>query len=196
VDGVFLADEGGAVIEWNTAMQTMTGLGRLDVLGRGLWEVQAQFIHGGESPPGTIERLREIISRCLRTGCFPQHLAGVNSATITRSGGEQVSVESAVFPIRTEAGYMIGAVVRDVTARKAAERERERLIRELQAVLGEVKQLSGLLPICSHCKKIRDDKGYWHRVEVYIKDHTGADFSHGLCPECLEKYYKDANLGP
>ncbi len=53
----------------------------------------------------------------------------------------------------------------------------------------EIKQLRGMLPICSSCKKIRDDKGYWNQIEVYIKDHSDAEFSHGICPECVKKLY-------
>ena len=61
------------------------------------------------------------------------------------------------------------------------------LVDKLQKALGEVRQLSGLLPICASCKKIRDDKGYWQQLEVYIRDHSEADFSHGLCPDCVQK---------
>ncbi len=59
----------------------------------------------------------------------------------------------------------------------------------LQQALAEVKTLKGLLPICCGCKKIRDDKGYWSEVEVYVMKHTDAKFTHGLCPECVTKYY-------
>ena len=62
---------------------------------------------------------------------------------------------------------------------------------ELQEALSKVKTLSGLLPICASCKKIRDDKGYWHQVGEYIRSHSEADFSHGLCPDCLKKYDTD-----
>ena len=72
-----------------------------------------------------------------------------------------------------------------------AEEEREQLIHELQAALAEIKTLRGILPICSSCKKIRDDEGYWHQVEVYIRDHSEAEFSHGLCPECAKKLYPE-----
>ncbi len=77
---------------------------------------------------------------------------------------------------------------------KQAVAEREKLIAELQSALSEVKTLSGLLPICSHCKKIRDDKGYWNQIENYILEHSGAFFSHGICPECAAKYYPDVFL--
>ncbi len=60
---------------------------------------------------------------------------------------------------------------------------------ELEATLHEVRHLRGILPICASCKKIRDDKGYWHQVELYIRDHSEAEFSHGICPECMAKLY-------
>jgi AmiR/NasT family two-component response regulator len=63
---------------------------------------------------------------------------------------------------------------------------------EIQTAMAEIKTLSGLLPICSSCKKIRDDQGYWQQVEVYIAKHSNADFSHGLCPDCMKKLYPDS----
>jgi sigma-B regulation protein RsbU (phosphoserine phosphatase) len=62
---------------------------------------------------------------------------------------------------------------------------------ELSEALAQVKQLKGLLPICMFCKKIRNDKNYWQKVEDYLTEHTEADFSHSICPECLEKYYPE-----
>ncbi|HTP59366.1 MAG TPA: histidine kinase N-terminal 7TM domain-containing protein, partial [Spirochaetia bacterium] len=78
-------------------------------------------------------------------------------------------------------------LVRDVTERRRAEKEREMLIADLRDALGNIKKLSGLLPICASCKKIRDDKGYWHQVEAYMKDHAEVEFSHGLCPDCMAR---------
>lgn len=79
----------------------------------------------------------------------------------------------------------------EINERKRAQKERERLITELQDALTNLKVLRGLLPICSHCKKIRDDAGDWQAVEVYVRDHSNADFSHGICPECLIKMYPE-----
>ncbi len=79
----------------------------------------------------------------------------------------------------------------DITERKWAEEEREKLVRDLQGALSKVKTLSGMLPICASCKKIRDDKGYWSQVEVYIGSHSEAEFSHGICPDCMKKLYPD-----
>lgn len=78
---------------------------------------------------------------------------------------------------------------RDITTRKASEQERERLISELKDALANVKALSGMLPICAACKKIRDDKGYWSQVEIYISAHSEAEFSHGICPDCAKRIY-------
>lgn len=78
-------------------------------------------------------------------------------------------------------------VLSDITDRKHAETERESLIARLQDALSSVKQLSGMLPICASCKKIRDDKGYWNQIESYIREHSEAEFTHGLCPECGQK---------
>jgi hypothetical protein len=74
------------------------------------------------------------------------------------------------------------------------EREREKLINDLNNALENIKQLTGLLPICQHCKKIRDDSGYWNQIEVYIQDHSEAEFSHSICQECAAKYYPDMDL--
>jgi PAS domain S-box-containing protein len=79
----------------------------------------------------------------------------------------------------------------DITERKRAEEERERLIGQLQEALAEVKTLSGLLPLCSSCKRIRDDQGYWQQIEAYIRDHSEAEFSHSVCPECAKKLYPE-----
>ena len=80
-------------------------------------------------------------------------------------------------------------LVEEVEALRQRVVEQERLIYELRAALAGVKKLSGLLPICSCCKKIRNEDGEWEQMELYIRGHSEADFSHGLCPECGEKTY-------
>ena len=71
------------------------------------------------------------------------------------------------------------------------EADRERLLHTLLDTLEEVRLLSGLLPICANCKKIRDDKGYWLQIEEYISSHSQARFTHSICPDCVQKFYKD-----
>jgi PAS domain S-box-containing protein len=81
---------------------------------------------------------------------------------------------------------VIYSVARDITERKRAEEEREQLVRDLLAALAEVRTLRAILPICSYCRKVRDDEDYWHSVEGYISQHTDMKFSHGVCPDCFE----------
>lgn len=86
---------------------------------------------------------------------------------------------------------LVARAIRYAVERREILRERERLIEQLQAALAQVKRLSGMLPICWHCKKVRDDKGYWNQIESYIREHSEAEFSHGLCPECAKELYPD-----
>jgi hypothetical protein len=88
------------------------------------------------------------------------------------------------------------AIVRDITQLKREEQERLKLIQELTEALSQVKTLSGLLPICASCKKIRDDRGYWQQVETYLKERSNVDFTHGICPECIQRLYPDVSLKP
>lgn len=80
---------------------------------------------------------------------------------------------------------------KEISERIKAEEEKEELISQLQKSISEIKTLRGILPICSYCKKIRDDEGYWNQVEVYVKQHSDARFSHGICPDCMEKHYPE-----
>jgi len=81
---------------------------------------------------------------------------------------------------------------------RRARKDLETLVKErtndLEKALSEIKTLQGIIPICSICKKVRDDGGRWNRIESYISRHSEADFSHGICPECVENHYPDENL--
>ena len=110
-----------------------------------------------------------------------------------KKNGELYWESASISPIRDPAGHITHflAVKEDITARKQTEAERSQLIQELKNALANVKSLSGLLPICASCKKIRDDKGYWDQVESYVQKHSEATFTHGLCPDCIRKLYPD-----
>lgn len=104
--------------------------------------------------------------------------------------GSFLPVSYVTAPIR-EGDRVVAAVIafQDITLRQMIEEERERLIEELKDALENVKTLKGMLPICASCKRIRDDTGYWNQIEAYVRDHTEAEFSHGICPECAQKIY-------
>ncbi len=144
--------------------------------------------------------------------CFesrPGSLCHTNDCTLKQiiNGREEISIESAKHyftgktktfiisarPFRDVNGNLIGIVesFQDITDRIKAENAKVELIDDLQEALDRVNLLSGMLPICASCKKIRDDKGYWNQIETYIRDHSEAEFSHGICPECAQKLYPE-----
>jgi HAMP domain-containing protein len=86
-----------------------------------------------------------------------------------------------------EVGELAKAFNGMIEARRIHERDRDRLVSELREALENVRTLSGFLPICASCKKIRNDDGYWQQVESYLSRHTGVAFSHGICPDCLKR---------
>ena len=110
----------------------------------------------------------------------------------------QIAVGLTLLWLLGVGGLLVGMVhIRNrIREKEEAEQERNRYVEELQKALKEVKQLSGFLPICSHCKQIRDDKGYWNQIESYISAHTEALFSHSICPDCAKKFYPDIDLYP
>jgi len=123
---------------------------------------------------------------------------------LTSHGGEELAVQSLKsgamdYIVKSPEAFdsMPHAVERTlrewhlIQEHKQAEEERGKLIDELQDALAKVKKLSGLIPICSSCKKIRDDKGYWNQLEKYLLEHSDATLSHGLCPECARSLYPE-----
>jgi|WetSurMetagenome_2_1015567.scaffolds.fasta_scaffold833701_1 hypothetical protein len=97
--------------------------------------------------------------------------------------------EVSMYPVLDHQGKVkrVAIFSKDVTDRRRSEEERIRPIGELRDSLNKVKLLSGLIPICASCKKIRNDKGYWEQMEIYIRDHSEADFSHGICLDCIRR---------
>lgn len=107
-----------------------------------------------------------------------------------KADGTSFPVEYWSYPIfKNEA--VVGSVVAfiDISERKLVEEEREKFINKLQKALDEIKILRGILPICSFCKNIRNDEGYYEQIEEYIHKHSGVDFSHTICPSCMKKHY-------
>ena len=107
--------------------------------------------------------------------------------------GRRIWMEANTSGLYDDSGRLLGLLgaSRDISKRKKAQAERDKLIVELQEAIEKIKTLTGLLPICSYCKKIRGSKGNWQQMEVYISNHSEADFSHSICPECLQKHYPE-----
>lgn len=105
--------------------------------------------------------------------------------------GREVWVRCVFTPFPSNGEQCLLLMGEDITDRKRAELERERLVLDLTSALENVRTLEGILPICASCKKIRDDQGQWSHVEAYVSEHSKAEFSHGICPDCMERLYPE-----
>jgi PAS domain S-box-containing protein len=179
---IVITNPSGDIEYVNPRFVELTGYTVAEVVGK-----NPRLLKSGDKSPGAYRELWQTITAGKEwRGEFHNR----------KKNGEFYWEYASISPIRDPAGRITHylAVKEDITARKQTEAEREQLIQELQDALANVKSLSGLLPICAGCKKIRDDQGYWSQVETYIQKHSDARFSHGLCPDCMKKWYPD--LGP
>ena len=109
-------------------------------------------------------------------------------ANVTCKDGSIFNVE--IFGANVGESHNLIVLI-DITEKEKHRQERELLIHDLNQALSEVDTLRGILPVCCYCKKVRDDKGYWEQVDVYISKHSKAEISHSLCPECMKKHYPE-----
>ena len=178
IDGIVLVDiQTKKIFTCNPAFCSMFGYHLQEITHIGIEDIHPQEYlliaqDGFKSQAKGEKALVENIPCLRRDGTI--FYADINSASMEMEGKK----------------YNIG-FFRDITDRKHAEDDRDKVILELKESLDKIKQLSGLLPICSYCKKIRDDKGYWNQLEAYIQNHSEAEFSHGICQECAKKYFPD-----
>jgi len=181
-DLIYFKDADGHYVLNNLAhLHSMGVMRQEDVLGKTTFDFHplelAQQYHDDE---------RKIVA----TG---NALPGREELAFHKDTGEQRWHLTTKIPIKNSQGTVTGfvGISRDITEQKRLEQQRDHYVQELQEALDRVTTLSGLLPICSGCKKIRNDQGYWQQVEGYIMEHTSARFTHGLCPECLARLYPD-----
>jgi len=174
VDALVILDTEGHIIDSNPAAASMYGYSNeelkekraTDLIKQEYWHVLDEFKKESES------------NRVFKTETID-----------LRKDGTEIHVDVRGTKIRRDQKDYFLIILRDVTEIKSHELEREKLIVELKEKVSQINTLSGLLPICASCKNIRDDRGYWNQIEGYIQDHSEAEFSHSLCPECSEKLY-------
>ncbi|HHO77311.1 MAG TPA: PAS domain S-box protein [Deltaproteobacteria bacterium] len=193
---IFAVDTKGKVIHWNRACEELTGVKAHEVIGT------------SDHWKPFYEHQRPCLLDILIKGdadVIPTHYSVYGPSVLLPDGlhaegwypdvgGKERYIIFDAAPIDNKAGDLVAAVetLQDITQRKRIEEEREKLNIELKEAIDKIKTLSGLIPICAGCKKIRDDKGYWNYLEQYLEEHSNAEFSHGLCPECFQKYFPDA----
>jgi len=179
LDAVIVADSRGHIMSWNKGAQRIFGYEEEEIVGLPLTTLMP-------------ERYRE---------AHEQGLARLRATGETRVIGKLLELhglrkDCSEFPLELSLALwkrgdetFFSGIIRDITERKRAEEERERLILQLQDAMANIKVLRGLLPICASCKRIRDDTGYWKQLEDYISDRSEAQFTHGICSECSRKLY-------
>lgn len=177
-EGIGITDRHELFTFANHAAERIFGAGPGQLVGRAVTE----FL----DPAGLEVVNQQTANR--RVGAENRYELAINDA-----GGQRKYLTVTAVPQTGEQGGFLGTfgIFWDITQRKKAEAEREKMISELKEALANIKQLKDLIPICASCKKIRNDQGYWQQVDVYLKENTESDVSHGLCRECAEKLYPE-----
>jgi PAS domain S-box-containing protein len=187
-DALIATDKRSRIRFMNPAAEALSGWSEAAAVKRNLCEV----IHLRDRASGPTMALHD--SKDLEEQPLFTRI-DANTVLDSRSGFA-IPVAGSVSIMVNGAGSRSGAVIvlRDITERREAEQERERLLNDIQSALAKVKALSGMLPICAGCKNIRDERGQWQELETYIGAHSEAEFSHGLCPQCVRQYYPELDI--
>jgi PAS domain S-box-containing protein len=190
VDGVkdyaiCMLDPQGRVSSWNAGAEWIIGYQAHEIIGRHF----SCFYPRDAVACGLHERA---LSQAIIEGRFEE-----KEGLLLRMGGSPFWANVVITALRDQQRDLRGfaLVMRDITARKQSEAERESLIRELQTAISDVKSLSGLLPICASCKKVRDYQGLWHPLEAYLREHSEATLTHEFCDECASYVRSTNSLG-
>jgi PAS domain S-box-containing protein len=178
-DAIYGKNLDSIIVSWNPAAERIYGYRAEEIVGR---SIAILF------PTKHRDELLAIMARIRRGDAV-----GFYETERVRKDGKVIPVSETISPIKDGDEKTIGAsvIAHDITRQKQAEEERLELIKKLSDALSHVKLLTGLLPICASCKRIRDDQGYWQQVETYIRMHSEATFTHSICPECLDRYKDD-----
>jgi PAS domain S-box-containing protein len=169
----------GLITTWNTGAARLYGYAAEEAVGQPALLIVPPVLH---------QEAVELLQKLQRA-----EVVEPEETRRLRKDGTPVHACVAWSAIRDSAGRVIGAssIAYDITERKRIEAERLELIAHLNETLSKVKTLSGLLPICASCKKIRDDHGYWQQLETFVRERSGAEFSHSICPDCMKELYPE-----
>jgi len=185
--GVLYQDAEGRIVDANTAALNMLGLTIEEIRGRTPFDEKWRIIcaDGTDFPPKLHPSLI-----ALRTGASERLEMGIYNPSEESFRWVEVSAVPYYRPGDITPSE-VHTTLDDVPERRRLEAERDRLVQQLEDALANLKVLSGFIPICSSCKKIRNDSGYWQQLEVYMRDHSDAQFSHGVCPDCMKRLYPE-----
>ena len=180
-DAIITADKAGNIAFCNAAASKMFGYREEQLIGQSVSTLMPERFRKAHE---------EGIANVVATGKSDLIGETIEVFGLTQEGRE-FPVELSLSTWKSGEDVFYTGIIRDISERNQHEEEREKLIYSLKESLAKVRALSGLLPICASCKKIRDDKGYWNQIEAYIRDHSEAEFSHGICPDCSKKLYPE-----
>lgn len=173
---MYVFDQLGQFKRWNKNFEAVTGYSSNQIKNMRPLDFIA---------PDDKKRVKKKIEMVFREGN-----ANIEAGLSTIKGRTIPYLLTGYIFVQKDLNYLVGVGL-DISDRVKTENENKTLIKQLQETLSQVKQLSGLLPICASCKNIRDDKGYWNQIESYIKKHSEAEFTHSICPDCTKKLYPD-----
>jgi PAS domain S-box-containing protein len=182
VDAIYGKSLDGLVVSWNPAAEGLFGYSAEEIIGRSYAVLFPEHRRG------------EMLD--IQAGIRRGDIFGEMETERLHKSGKIIPVAVTVSPVKNQGGQIIGAssITRDVSRQKQAEYERQQLIESLMAASRQVQTLTGLLPICANCKRVRDDKGYWLQVEAYISQRSAITFSHSICPACAGEYERQFEL--
>ncbi len=180
-DWIWEVDAAGTYTYSSPQVEAILGYKPQGIVGRTPFELM---------PEDEADRVVSIFNNVTKKG---KAIIGLENSCLHRDG-RIIVLETNGAPVFDQDGnirYYRG-IDRDITKRKKGEEKQEKLFNELQQALKDVKILSGLIPICANCKKIRDDRGYWNHLEGYIEKHSDVLFSHSICSDCSDELYGNA----
>lgn len=169
-DGVIVVDVQNRIVDMNPAAQSIIGIAISNVIGQPVVQILSKW-------PDLVKKIKD------ETEGQTEIILTVNRV--------RHYYDFHIIPLSNRHRSLIGRLITlcDITDRKRAKENLEKTVEELKEALNKIKKLSGMLPICASCKKIRDDEGYWNEVESYIKEHSEVEFTHSICPVCMKKLY-------